>query len=93
MEHSYLLHTVPVLMSYCSRGAVFGSYLNESVESHPILEHVYRVSDGHVTDTGHSDQRRGLPGSFGKRLFCLWRKLLEVGSSSVLYVEERVCCP
>lgn len=68
LEHSYLLHTVPVLVSHCSRGGAFGSDLNESVESHPILEHNNRIRDGHVTDMGQSYGRRGLPGSSGRRL-------------------------
>lgn len=39
-------------VSHCSRGGVLGSDLNDSVESHSILEHNYRVRDSYVTDTG-----------------------------------------
>ena len=62
-----LPNTVPVLVSHCSRGGVLGSDLNDSVESHSILEHNYRVRDSYVTDTGQSRGRRDVLWSSGKR--------------------------
>lgn len=50
MENSYLLHTVPVLVSHFSGCGAFVSDLNESLEYRLIVEHNYRVRDGHMTN-------------------------------------------
>lgn len=48
----------------------YESNLNESVEFHSMLEDIYRVSVGHMANTGQLNGKRSLLESFGKRLSC-----------------------